>query len=649
MLFLLEGVVNAGVVSTLFPVQRVWQGHLGCLPSSVMQKLERVAFGETRRTASPTSVVLSEHTLRREFGSGKNIRQPAAAAPHDAGCRRDINRKNAAHDLDYNDQKRTLSIPTADQIRAVFKTPGLLRDVCKGTWRVGDEQQLQNTFNHGCMQRADSSKPLRRCMEAFEDIIAQCIEGAGFWGGSWGLDGELNNISNSNYPHNPLLPGDDGGPSSLEPNIDPCEYPKHHPAALIDSGAAQYLEDFLAIQGDDNWLFEMEHDPTNGQGTAQLPSCGVIEAANCSPSKGCREYTSTEFFYIRFVSGLINQLFTRAHEKLQDETILNILAIDEIIADFKPDPANAVDPNIFNTMAGALTMAGAVSGAAPGPAGDILNLFGGVMTIVGANIPAPEVLDIEAVRSQASAHLRTIFDETRNSMANLLARLFGNTDVEYSLLELVDGMKSRGFQPVSDAWDPTAVILSMPWMGESESVDLTDSLAEGVRFMNQGLVGVTLKAMGYLVMMIKNYSESECSEIEGSQYIDNYCYAMSTGSRGLSYKFMSAEDIKLLPQKYGIDMAEFFKNIRECRTLSDNHGVSSHTTMIPLCLFIASFLPNWDEACRGHGEVFRRQVLSCKLQDGETLRKIAIYGLRVWSPCVRAGRGRAKQVNNAVQ
>lgn len=328
----------------------------------------------------------------------------------------------------------------------------------------------------------------------------------------------------------------------------------------------------------------MERDTTNGQGTVELPSCGVIEASNCSPSKGCREYTSTEFYYIRLVSGLINQFFTRAHEKLQDETILNILAIDEIIADFKPDPAHTVDPNIFNTMAGALAMAGAVAGAAPGPAGVILNLFGGVMTIVGANVPAPEVLDIEAVRSQASVHLKTIFDETRNSMGNLLAQLFGNRDVEYSLSDLVDGMKSRGFQPVADDWDPTAVILSMPWMGESESVDLMGSLTEGVRFMNQGLVGVTLKAMGYLVMMIKNFSESECSEIEGSQFIDNDCYAVSTESRGLSYKFMGAEDIKLLPEKYGIDMVEFFKNIRECCTLGDDLGVGS-LTINPTCFF----------------------------------------------------------------
>lgn len=100
------------------------------------------------------------------------------------------------------------------------------------------------------VQRTSNSVPLRYCMGAFEDIIAQCIEGAGLWGGFWTFDGEVYNISNSNYPHNPLLPGDDGGPGNLEPNNGPCDYPKDESATFVDSGAAQYLQDFIATNGD---------------------------------------------------------------------------------------------------------------------------------------------------------------------------------------------------------------------------------------------------------------------------------------------------------------------------------------------------------------------------------------------------------------
>ncbi|RSL80961.1 hypothetical protein CEP51_006171 [Fusarium floridanum] len=511
----------------------------------------------------------------------------------------------------FNNLQRTTAIPTAYQIRAVIT----LETICGGVWRVGDEQQLQNTFNHGYLhfsvQRADNSVPLRYCIGAFEDILAQCIEGAGLWGGSWTLDGEVYYINNSYYPHNPLLPGDDGGPG-------PCDYPKDEQATFFYSGAARYLQNFLATNGDDNWFFAMEHATTNDQGTPELPSCGEIESHNCSPSKDCREYTSTEFYYVRLVSALINQFFTQAHENFQDQTILSMLSIDEMIADFKPDPARAVDRNLFSIIAGASTIAGAVAGAAAsGPAGVPFSLFGGIISIVGASTPIPEAFDIEHIREQASVHLRTIFNETRISTERLLARLFGNVHVKYSLSDLVKEMKNRGFQPVADDWDPTAVIFSMPWMSNSGSVDFTNSFTEGARLMNQGLVGVILKAMGHKVIVIKNFSESECSEIEGSQFIDDDCYAVSSGCGVLVYDYMDAEDIKLLPGKYGIDMVEFFKSVRECSEHGGDPGFAS-STGYPACFFSLDFKETnryYQEKCSIHHGPFDQPCVDVPYYD----------------------------------
>lgn len=49
----------------------------------------------------------------------------------------------------FNDQKRTMTIPAANQIRAAITPPVSPETVCRGTWRVGDDKQLENTFNHG--------------------------------------------------------------------------------------------------------------------------------------------------------------------------------------------------------------------------------------------------------------------------------------------------------------------------------------------------------------------------------------------------------------------------------------------------------------------------------------------------------------------
>jgi hypothetical protein len=94
--------------------------------------------------------------------------------------------------------------------------------------------------------------------------------------------------------------------------------------------------------------------------------------------------------------------------------------------------------------------------------GDVVDLLGIVMGIAGNNLPpGTEVLGMEQVRIEADAHLKKVFEEINKSMANLLARLFGDKNINYSLSELFDGMKRVGYKPVADDWDPTAIIMSM--------------------------------------------------------------------------------------------------------------------------------------------------------------------------------------------
>lgn len=100
------------------------------------------------------------------------------------------------------------------------------------------------------VQRTDKAVPLKYCKDAFENIISQCIEGSGLWGGAYSYGGEIYNITNSNYPNNPLLPQDEGGPGNLPPNTGMCDLPKSNAATFIDSKAAQYLQDFLSSKGD---------------------------------------------------------------------------------------------------------------------------------------------------------------------------------------------------------------------------------------------------------------------------------------------------------------------------------------------------------------------------------------------------------------
>lgn len=107
------------------------------------------------------------------------------------------------------------------------------------------------------VERTDKSIPLENCPGGFLEIIQQCIQDGGLWGGSWTHGGEHYSINNSVYPANPLLPSDDGGPTSLDDGSEgegedkdedkgnPCDLSKSQHSTFIDTGSAQYLQDFL--------------------------------------------------------------------------------------------------------------------------------------------------------------------------------------------------------------------------------------------------------------------------------------------------------------------------------------------------------------------------------------------------------------------
>ncbi|KAK7750552.1 hypothetical protein SLS62_007528 [Diatrype stigma] len=61
------------------------------------------------------------------------------------------------------------------------------------------------------VERSDNTRPLAYCKDAFNNILDQCITNGNYWGGTWTLDGETYNISNSVYPNNGISPTDEGG------------------------------------------------------------------------------------------------------------------------------------------------------------------------------------------------------------------------------------------------------------------------------------------------------------------------------------------------------------------------------------------------------------------------------------------------------
>jgi hypothetical protein len=54
--------------------------------------------------------------------------------------------------------------------------------------------------------RTGASDTIPDCQTAFQAIVDKCVKGANFWGGSTTSSGDDFNITNQNYPSDPLLP-----------------------------------------------------------------------------------------------------------------------------------------------------------------------------------------------------------------------------------------------------------------------------------------------------------------------------------------------------------------------------------------------------------------------------------------------------------
>ncbi|RDW66956.1 hypothetical protein BP5796_09705 [Coleophoma crateriformis] len=116
-------------------------------------------------------------------------------------------------------QPRKAGDPSSSDIATALTGNNQLLEVCSGNFPPIND--TSNTFNHWYMDytvtRADPTQSLQYCIDAFNDIISQCITGDNYWGGDWSLNGFSYSIYNSIYgqtPDNPLGPDDAGGPGT---------------------------------------------------------------------------------------------------------------------------------------------------------------------------------------------------------------------------------------------------------------------------------------------------------------------------------------------------------------------------------------------------------------------------------------------------
>ena len=224
-------------------------------------------------------------------------------------------------------------------------------------------------------------------------------------------------------------------------------------------------------------------------------------------------------FFIRAAAVNAHDFFTRAHEKLQDVTIENILSIDKMISEFNANtPSSAADT--LSVIGSAFSIAEKLFEISSPALANGASIIGGLFGLASA-LPGPEQVDLGALKVTMQSQLLQLFTQTNDRLTKLNSKLFGGKD-DIDIQELVNFIASaRGVQPSTNLHPISQVFEGGSFLVPPSDSQLDEGLNAGMKAVKQSIVGSVLRAMNYYVFVDTTRDENACNAITGARWINN--------------------------------------------------------------------------------------------------------------------------------
>ncbi|RYP65031.1 hypothetical protein DL771_008485 [Monosporascus sp. 5C6A] len=166
-------------------------------------------------------------------------------------------------------------------------------------------------------------------------------------------------------------------------------------------------------------------------------------------------------------------------------------------------------------------------------------------------------LDIAEIADELPTELGSVFDDTNNYIAALTEKLFGGTSsktlLHIDLMEFVNTIL-----PTADGKERMGGEAYAPWYLLQQNYQDWDESTDTLRsyFHN------SFKYMEWL-------DGDRChNDFDGaSRYIDNSCFVLKVGGGGwkhLNHDDNAPTELNLAEEKYGLNLHNFFRNVRDC-------------------------------------------------------------------------------------
>lgn len=276
------------------------------------------------------------------------------------------------------------------------------------------------------------------------------------------------------------------------------------------------------------------------------------------------------------MSARVNSHYRFAHEKLQDQSILNLGSIGQMIQDFKkevPDPS--FFELLFRNLATAAGLTGIVAGRAGATAGDFFNVISALINMGVNNNKTPEVPDYDALEAEIERYAVAILESTNDRLEKTLPALWGRGDSTY-VDEMYDLLASAGL--VDEDEDRSTNIARLLEGGEMMKPvldsDVADALEEGIKDFTASVLGNILAGLHYMVVGVGLQSEEACGMTKGAVWLGENgdapeaCYYLVYRGPGTQKSETTSEEEIDLMTGYGLDLEGFYDNVRLCNNKS---------------------------------------------------------------------------------
>ncbi|KAI9802789.1 MAG: hypothetical protein M1833_001388 [Piccolia ochrophora] len=343
-------------------------------------------------------------------------------------------------------------------------------------------------------------------------------------------------------------------------------------ATWVNSGAAKFLNDFLVKNGGSKeWANKIDQATTRGgsQGESNL-NCISLRGDNCrSPTVACEDYTPPALHFIRNAMFSCHAIFKSIHQSLQENTILNILDLDNIVSDFGAGTTEG-SAQTFALVDSSLSIAAGVA-AGFAPAAGTFAVIASSFGILGALDSPPEPTG--DLKNQLSA----IFSASQSQLEETLATIFGGPGDTSKLAGVTSSNGPNGeTQDIAKFFSGGKFLIPVTEQGGIDEIvkPITDRAA---LLIKQSLVSTTLKSLNFYIFVNTDRSESDCGSITGSRFIDNQCFTLEKHGKTAGARASLRDTTEIIDKEimlklddpaagYNIDVTGFYRNADACQT-----------------------------------------------------------------------------------